>query len=440
MSEPKSPQDWTQDWQALQSQYWNAWSDATRGAMGEAPPAQTPWHQGIEQWAQLFGNSGKQSESVDRVLGSARAYVALMQSMFAAVNGKAADGDSLQGWIQSLRNGLNLPGMDAAMQDNPLAAMLSAISGPGAHGFDQLAASFAPMLNQAREEGLSWLRTPTFGYSREQQEQQQQALIAFSDYQKALRQYNALILKSSQRSFEILETKLAERAEPGRQIESMRALYDLWVDAAEEAYAQIASSEEFRKAYGELVDAQTRVRAKLQSQVERVCTDLGMPTRTELNSVHRRLHDLRRGRNDGGATNSGEKDAGEVKKLRAEVEALKQALGNLEYGTETKVQRSASAGASRKTASKRSSAVAAPADKADFHQAIKSMRSRVKGESALTAGSAPKAASVKAAGKPAGKTSGKSASKPVGKTAGKTASKPAGKTASKAVGKRGGKR
>ncbi|MGA9335521.1 MAG: class III poly(R)-hydroxyalkanoic acid synthase subunit PhaE, partial [Rudaea sp.] len=407
MSEPKPPRDATQDWQALQSQYWNAWSDATRSVVGETPQVQTPWHQGIEQWTQLFGNSGKQSESVDRVLGSAKAYVALMQSMFAAANGKQVGGESFQGWVESLRNGLNMPGTDAAMQDNPLASMLSAISGPGAHGFDQLAASFAPMLNQAREENLSWLRMPTFGYSREQQEQQQQALIAFSDYQKALRQYNALILKSSQRSFEIFETKLAERGEPGRQIESMRALYDLWVDAAEEAYAQIASSEEFCKAYGELVDAQTRVRAKLQSQVERVCTDLGMPTRTELNSVHRRLHDMRRGQNGSEATNRVGKIVGEVELLRAEVEALKQAVEMRVRGSVTEVAASASASAARKSASKKSPVAAVPADKVDFNQAIKSMRSRVKGESALAAGSAPKAASVKAAGKPAGKTSGK---------------------------------
>src|SRR5690606_9996916 len=77
------------------------------------------------------------------------------------------------------------------------------------------------------------------------------------------------------------------REEPGRQIETPRALFDLWIDAAEEAYAEIALSPEFRRAYADLVDAQMRVRAGLQGQVEQVCATLGMPTRTEVDAAHR---------------------------------------------------------------------------------------------------------------------------------------------------------
>jgi hypothetical protein len=101
----------------------------------------------------------------------------------------------------------------------------------------------------------------------------------------------------------------------------MRGLYDLWVDSAEEAYAEIALSEEFRKVYGDVVNAQTRVRSQIQQEVERVGTDLGMPTRTELNSVHKRLHDLRRKVND-----LNPDAAVQIEALRAEVQELKQAL------------------------------------------------------------------------------------------------------------------
>ena len=50
MSETKSTADWSKDWQAMQQQYWNAWSDTTRQATPQAPPANTPWHEGLEQW------------------------------------------------------------------------------------------------------------------------------------------------------------------------------------------------------------------------------------------------------------------------------------------------------------------------------------------------------------------------------------------------------
>ena len=61
--------------------------------------------------------------------------------------------------------------------------------------------------------------------------------------------------KTSQDAYARFESKLAEREEPGRQLGSVRALFDLWVDAAEEAYAASALSLEYRKAYGELVNA-----------------------------------------------------------------------------------------------------------------------------------------------------------------------------------------
>ena len=42
MSDKKSTEDWMHDWQALQKQYWNAWSDVTRQNIGPAAPTATP--------------------------------------------------------------------------------------------------------------------------------------------------------------------------------------------------------------------------------------------------------------------------------------------------------------------------------------------------------------------------------------------------------------
>ena len=322
MSEKKSTQDWMQDWQALQKQYWSAWSDATRQVSGQAPPPTTPWHEGLEQWSRMFGASGQQSETAERLLGSAKGYVALMQSMLAAATGRGDASGPMQAWSEALRGGFNMPGLDPALLNNPMAAMMQGIRGDGVQGFDQLAQSFAPFLAQAKQEGMSWLQAPAFGYAREHQEHYQKMLTAFVEFQDALKHYNELMLKCSRRGFEIFESKLAERAEPGRQIESLRGLYDLWVDAAEEAYAEIALSEEFRKVYGDVVNAQMRVRAQIQAEVERVGTDLGMPTRTELNSVHKRLHDLRREFRAAGNTDT----TAEIRALREEVGRLQEQL------------------------------------------------------------------------------------------------------------------
>src|SRR4029079_16538149 len=138
MSDGKSTQDWMKDWQSLQKQYWNAWSDATRAVKPGMPDPTTPWHEGFEQWARLFGDSGKQNETLDRLMASAKGYSALMQSMVSAAAGKPDGEASTKAWPDAMREGFSVPGADAILQNNPFAQMLQGLRGPGVQGFDQL--------------------------------------------------------------------------------------------------------------------------------------------------------------------------------------------------------------------------------------------------------------------------------------------------------------
>jgi len=116
-------------------------------------------------------------------------------------------------------------------------------------------------------------------------------------------------------------------AEPGRQIDSLKGLYDLWVDASEEAYAEIALSEEFREVYGEMVNTQMRVRQLQQQQTEQLCQQLGVPTRSEVSSLGERLQALRREFRASRAGASAD-HADEIMALRRELAALKRQLAN----------------------------------------------------------------------------------------------------------------
>jgi class III poly(R)-hydroxyalkanoic acid synthase PhaE subunit len=313
--------DWMNQWQALSRQYWDSWQELTREAGSSGGAASMPWHEGFEQWARMFGGAGKQSETVERVLASARSFTAFAQSMIAAATARA--GGATPNWADALR-GAAIPGAGASLFDNPVAQALREISGQGVKSFEQMMEGVASSFDPSREV-RSWLKVPAFGFLREHQEHYQKMAAAFVDYQEQNARYNVLILKASQRGFELFESKLAAREEPGRQIDSLRALYDLWVDAAEEAYAEIALSPEFRDVYGALVNAQMRVRSQVQQEVERIATDFGMPTRSELDSIGQRLHDLRRELRGAGREGTGSL-AREVDSLRREVAALKAAL------------------------------------------------------------------------------------------------------------------
>ena len=122
-----------------------------------------------------------------------------------------------------------------------------------------------------------------------------------------------------------MQAKLSTLTEPGQQIESLKVLYDLWVDCAEEAYAEIALSEEFREAYGEMVNTQIRVRQLQQEQTEYLCQQLGIPTRSDVSSLGERLQSLRREMRSSKAVVP-DNYAEEIAELRREVAALKRQL------------------------------------------------------------------------------------------------------------------
>jgi len=177
---------------------------------------------------------------------------------------------------------------------NPIVDALRGISSEGAKGFEDMYREWVKLAKPLEADARSYMTMPAFGMNRESTERQQALMQGFAEYQEQNNRYNALMFKASRLGLDKFESKLAERSEPGREITSMRGLYDVYVDAAEEGYAEVALSEEFREVYGSMVNAQMRVRQMVQGEVERSTAAVGIPGRTELDSVHKRVHDLRR--------------------------------------------------------------------------------------------------------------------------------------------------
>ncbi len=280
---------------ALAQQYWSALTEAMRSAGGGARQ-QDPWQAAMQTWSQLAGGGQSRNDAgdaIERFSAQARQWFGTMQQVAEQFAGKSASAqDIAAAWKQAMGGG-----------GNPFASLLSGMTGRGQSGFEDWYAQIAPMFNGLsggnmlvgmRQEAMSWLHAPAFGHNREQQERWQALIAAQLELQQKNDAYNALMLEVGRDAFDRFERKLAERSEPGRQLQSARALFDLWIDAAEESYAEIALSPGFRKVYGELVNAQMRVRAGIQNEVERMCGLFGMPGRTEVDSAHRKIAELER--------------------------------------------------------------------------------------------------------------------------------------------------
>lgn len=280
------------DFEALARQYWNAWGDAMRAGPAPTQPNVPGWNEAVAWWSQLAkgvpgvgGGHDGINDAVERFNSQARSWFGQMQQVAAQFAGKdAAAADIAAAWKQALGGG----------GANPFADMFKGMQGPGQHGIEQWMEQVGPMLQGMQRDGRSWLGLPAFGFAREHQERWQELAQAQLDAQEKSNAYNALMAEAVQQAFKRFEDKLAERSEPGRQLASARALFDLWIDAAEDAYAEIALSPRFREVYGEYVNSQMRVRAAVQREVEQTSALLGVPTRSEVDSAYRKIVQLER--------------------------------------------------------------------------------------------------------------------------------------------------
>ncbi len=153
---------------------------------------------------------------------------------------------------------------------------------------------FAAWLQQFQLQAGPWLQSPAFGPGREHQARWQALLRAQEEYQQHSRAYVDLIKRALDEAFALFEQRLAEHEQPGSQLTSARAMFDLWIEVAEEAYAKVAMSEPFQQVYASLGNAQMRLRAGLQREVEQMSERIGLPTRSEMDAAHRRIAELER--------------------------------------------------------------------------------------------------------------------------------------------------
>lgn len=272
------------DFERLARQYWDAWGRAVRDAVAQAPA--TSETTGGTRPANAAGatDAGAEDAAEDAAARSAPQagnWFARMQELAAQFAGKEAQvADIVAAWKQML---------DGA---NPFADLIMDMPGLEPSGIGQWAAQAASILQTLQHD--SWLGLPAFGFAREHQERWQDLGRAQLDYQEKRHAFHALMAEATPLALRHFERKLGEHAEPGRQIGSARALFDLWIDAAEQAYAEIALSARFRELYGALVNAQMRVRVGMQRELEQYCNLAGLPTRSEVDAAHRRIAQLER--------------------------------------------------------------------------------------------------------------------------------------------------
>jgi polyhydroxyalkanoate synthesis regulator phasin len=141
-------------------------------------------------------------------------------------------------------------------------------------------------------------RMPALGLAREQTEAWRELLAAQAEYQHLEQQLRTVWSKVQTDALAMLEGAIRERrakqsagAAPG--IEDYRELYNLWVECGEKVFAQVAHSESYCKLQAQLGNAAIRFKTRQQAVLERTLKQFDLPTRSELNTVHKQMRELR---------------------------------------------------------------------------------------------------------------------------------------------------
>ncbi|MBT7951449.1 MAG: class III poly(R)-hydroxyalkanoic acid synthase subunit PhaE [Gammaproteobacteria bacterium] len=154
---------------------------------------------------------------------------------------------------------------------------------------DTTSAQYAEL--QANIEKFSSLSG--LGPNKQIQEQMQQGLHLWQDYQKHYQAYRETIDNIASNSLDKLQEKIIASAKQEKSISSLRDLYDLWVDSHEEAYSDLVLTEDYSRLYGQLINSLLAFKAHNQQFLSDASKALNIPTADTQDTLQQELVDIK---------------------------------------------------------------------------------------------------------------------------------------------------
>lgn len=278
MTERDPQSAWLDAWAASQKDLWQRFLGGQPAAAQEVP--------GLAMFNQFFGQGLPDSsqELTRKMMEFGEGYLGVAREFWKVVEAAPAgssDPATLQRQLEALQSSF-ADGFSKLYSSGPLGGDLMA-------AWQRMGAAAGGAGQPPAFPGM-----PALGPLRERQEAMERLGRAALKYQQALGRFGELLTRVSGDAVGRLAKRVSRRVQSKEPIGSMRAMYDLWVDAGEEAYAAAAHGPEFAKAQGELNDALMELKTEQRAQVEDWARALDLPTRTELNTILKRMNTLRR--------------------------------------------------------------------------------------------------------------------------------------------------
>jgi polyhydroxyalkanoate synthesis regulator phasin len=272
-----------QDWFKGQQQYWDSWFDQQRKFFAGASPGAAPSFSGPQgQWAELL----KVWQSAVSGTGQNAPDLGAFQQQFTKA------GETYLNMMQQFYQGTGQAKTLEQMTKEWAESLQKFFGGAMAGGKDFSGFAKDPM---SAVDPLNFFASfPGIGYSREKQEQLNHLYQQWSVFEAKFREYNNSMGKVGLEAVQKFQAYVANPPQGAEPLSSLKEVYAKWVDICEEIYAKYAMTEEYTTVYGDVVNALMSFKKQQNKMLDDAMDQLNLPTRAEVDSLHERLHALRR--------------------------------------------------------------------------------------------------------------------------------------------------
>ena len=370
------------DFLSAQKTFLDAWAQLSQTMSPEAKQSSTAsvtdaWSKAMEYWGQSQSSTGMMPNEIQHVytklIEQAKVYNMFSEQMSGFMKTYNELDKTSSDWQQQLESCIN--GMESFFSEhgtdatNTIKQMQNVWQQMSTETRQNPFSSASMMpddfLQQFNSDSLQsaaekYLSMPGIGYTRESQEQHLKSIKLWGEYQKASNEFNSANSRVNTKALEGLKKKIFKLAEEDKNISSLREIYDLWVDANEDAYAEFVYSEEYTQLYSAMVNSLMAFKQHNQKFVDKSLSEMNIPTQKGMDTVKQRLQEVRRELFD--MRNKFKVDQQQIKQLHKEVADLRKEVKVLKTDTNTKLTSQVKKTSKRKVSS-RKSAVAKPKEK-----------------------------------------------------------------------------
>jgi class III poly(R)-hydroxyalkanoic acid synthase PhaE subunit len=315
----------TEEWMKTQRAYWDAWADLCKKSQGAAatlspgpggeghpafsPAFAAPWTEAMDKWWQAMAPTApKESRGFfEHLVGQGKDFFRVSEEFTKLCNCVNQAGQGAKQWQDALRQQIDQmkgqfsgPGL-AGLADPLRAPMEQWLKGLGQ--MSPLPQGLAQGLNakpwdktvcEMHAQFLRFLSLPGIGVTRETQEDVQLVLRAFVEFEETLNEYINAHGQIAPLALDLLYRRIVEMQGKKHRIETLREIYDLWIDCLEITYRDFVMTKEFSVLYGRLVNRMMTYRKAMQTLVNEVLGLLDIPVREDVEALVRQIHTLRR--------------------------------------------------------------------------------------------------------------------------------------------------